>query len=87
MNYSPSAHVPASRNSRGRSADCTRAGDVFRQMTADAQDSLTTHIANAMRAAPAEIQVRQVAYFMKADLKYGALVAVKLAQKEAPLDS
>lgn len=64
---------------RGLDDDYTQAGNLFRLMTADAQDRLTTNIANAMRSVPAEIRQRQIGHFTKADPRYGAEVARKLA--------
>lgn len=66
---------------RGRDDDYTQAGNLFRLMTADAQDRLTTNIANAMRGVAGEIQQRQLAHFAKADPRYGAEVARKLEGK------
>lgn len=66
---------------RGRDDDYTQAGNLFRLMTADAQDRLTTNIANAMRGVAREIQQRQIAHFAMADPRYGAEVARKLEGK------
>jgi catalase len=66
---------------RGMDDDYTQAGNLFRLLVADAQDRLTTNIANAMRGVPREIQLRQVALFAKADPRYGAAVARKLEAK------
>lgn len=64
---------------RGHDDDFTQAGNLFRLMTPDAQDRLTTNIANAMRGVAVEIQQRQVGHFTRADPRYGAAVAQKLA--------
>lgn len=66
---------------RGMDDDYTQAGNLFRLLVADAQDRLTTNIANAMRGVPRETQLRQVALFAKADPRYGAAVARKLEAK------
>lgn len=66
---------------RGRDDDFTQAGNLFRLMTANAQDRLTSNIANAMRGVPLEIRRRQLAHFAKADPRYGAEVARKLEGK------
>ena len=55
-----------------------QAGDLFRLMTADEQERLTSNIANALRSVPAEIRQRQLAHFEWADPHYGELVAGKL---------
>ncbi|MCC7007081.1 MAG: catalase [Ottowia sp.] len=57
-----------------------QAGDLFRLMTPDAQDRLTTNIANAMRSVSTEIQQRQLAHFDQADPRYGQAVAKKLGR-------
>lgn len=62
------------------SIDYKRAGQVLREMSAEAQDHLATRMAHGMRGHPDELQLRQVSHFMKADLPFGALLAVKLAQ-------
>jgi len=49
-------------------------------MTPDAQDRLTTNIANAMRSVSTEIQQRQLAHFDQADPRYGQAVAKKLGR-------
>jgi catalase len=64
---------------RGQDDDFTQAGNLFRLLDADAQDRLTTNIANAMRGVPRDIRERQVGHFRKADPRYGAEVARKLA--------
>jgi catalase len=64
---------------RGTDDDFTQAGNLFRLMPSDAQDRLTTNIANALRSVPRDIQERQVSLFTKADARYGAEVARKLA--------
>ena len=66
---------------RGIADDFTQAGNLYRLMTPDAQDRLTTNIANSMRSVPEEIQQRQLGHFTKADPRYGAAVARKLAAR------
>lgn len=63
---------------RGTSDDFTQAGNLFRLLTPDAQDRLTSNIANAMRSVPGAIQARQIGHFTKADPAYGEAVARKL---------
>ena len=75
----PVEGVAGRHDPRGRDDDYTQAGNLFRLLAPDAQDRLTTNIANAMRGVPREIQERQVAHFRKADPRYGAEVARKLA--------
>jgi catalase len=64
---------------RGTSDDFTQAGNLFRLMTPDAKDRLTTNIATAMGSVSDDIKQRQLGHFMKADPDYGAAVATKLA--------
>ncbi len=61
------------------SDDFTQAGNLYRVLAPDAQDRLTTNLANAMKDVSAEIKARQVGHFTKADPAYGASVAKKLA--------
>ncbi|MFD0666394.1 catalase [Ramlibacter sp. MAHUQ-53] len=68
---------------RATSDDFTQAGNLFRLMSPDEQDRLTTNIAHAMAPVAAEIQERQVAHFTRADARYGAEVARKLAAQRA----
>ena len=68
---------------RGTADDYTQAGNLFRLLAADAQDRLTTNIANAMAGVPAEIRERQIAHFTRADPRYGAEVARKLKEQLA----
>jgi catalase len=64
---------------RGASDDFTQAGNLYRVMSPDARDRLTTNIANAMKDVSDEIKRRQVGHFSKADPAYGAAVGRKLA--------
>ena len=66
---------------RGIADDFTQAGNLYRLMTPDAQDRLTTNIANSLRDVPEDIQQRQLGHFTKADPRYGAAVARKLATR------
>ena len=75
----PVQGVAGRHDPRGMEDDYTQAGNLYRLMTADAQDRLTTNIANAMRGVAREIQQRQITHFLKADPRYGAEVARKLA--------
>lgn len=73
------AGVAGRYDERGSSDDFTQAGNLFRLMTPDAKDRLTTNIANAMSSVSDDIKQRQLGHFMKADPDYGAAVARKLA--------
>jgi len=73
------AGVAGRYDERGTSDDFTQAGNLFRLMTTDAKDRLTTNIANAMNSVSDDIKQRQLGHFMKADPDYGAAVARKLA--------
>ena len=63
---------------RGTSDDFTQAGNLFRLMPADAQERLTSNIANAMKDVSDDVKTRQLGHFAKADPAYGAAVARKL---------
>ena len=58
--------------------DYTQPGNLFRLMTRDEQDRLTTNIANAVRSVPEAIKLRQIGHFLRADRAYGKAVAEKL---------
>ena len=73
------AGAAARYDERGTSDDFTQAGNLFRLMTPDAKDRLTTNIANAMSSVSDDVKQRQLGHFMKADPDYGAAVAKKLA--------
>jgi len=73
------AGVAGRYDERGSSDDFTQAGNLFRLMTPDAKDRLTSNIANAMSSVSDDIKQRQLGHFMKADADYGAAVARKLA--------
>ena len=57
-------------------------GDLFRLLSIDMQDRLTTNIANAMRSVSTEIQQRQISHLLLADVRYGQAVAKKLGLLE-----
>jgi catalase len=60
--------------------DFTQAGNLFRLMSADAQERLFSNIAATMHEVPLEIQQRQCALFDQADPRYGAGVRAALNQ-------
>jgi catalase len=64
---------------RGASDDFTQAGNLYRVLTPDARDRLTTNIAGAMKEVSDDIKQRQIGHFSKADPGYGTAVARKLA--------
>jgi len=68
---------------RGESDDFTQAGNLFRLMTPDAQDRLTSNIAGALGSVSQDIQDLQLSHFTKADPAYGAAVARKLGRQPA----
>jgi catalase len=68
---------------RGSSDDFTQAGNLYRVMTPDARDRLTSNIAGAMKNVSDDIKQRQIGHFTKADPEYGATVASKLAALSA----
>ncbi len=68
---------------RAHDDDYTQAGNLYRLMTPDAQDRLTSNIAGAMKSVSTEIQQRQIAHFNKADAAYGKTVAEKLGMAGA----
>lgn len=65
-------------DARGTEDDFTQAGNLFRVMTPDAQDRLTSNIAGAMADIPLEMKELQISHFTKADPAYGAGVKRKL---------
>ncbi len=70
--------VAGRHDERGESDDFTQAGNLYRLMTAEAKDRLTSNIAGAMSSVPLDIQLRQIGHFTKADPAYGADVTRKL---------
>jgi catalase len=84
--FSPANVVPgqgAGRDDAGASKDHgSQAGQLFRLLSADEQDRLTTNIANAMAGVSQRDTLRrQIAQFTRADARYGAAVARKLQDK------
>ena len=71
---------------RGASDDFTQAGNLYRVMTPDARDRLTTNIAGAMKNVSDDIKSRQIGHFTKADPAYGAAVGRKLAALSGSAD-
>ena len=65
-------------DARGSEDDYTQAGNLYRLLSDQEKDNLTTNIANAMRSVSAEIKERQLMHFDKADPVYGASVRAKL---------
>ncbi|XAH25824.1 catalase [Xylophilus sp. GW821-FHT01B05] len=63
---------------RGQSDDFTQAGNLYRLLKPDAQDRLTTNIADELKEVTKDVQDLQVSHFTKADPAYGAAVARKL---------
>jgi catalase len=63
---------------RGVSDDFTQAGNLYRLMTPQAKEALTSNIAHAMKDVTDDVKSRQLAHFEKADPAYGASVAAKL---------
>ena len=61
--------------------DYRQPGDLFRRMSAQAQQRLFSNIAEAMQGVPEEIVKRQIRHFYKADPQYGAGVAKRLGIK------
>jgi catalase len=55
--------------------DYAQAGNLFRLMDAEQRRALIENIASAMRDAPADIQMRQIGHFLKADREYGTGIA------------
>ncbi|MGO1119349.1 catalase [Rhodovibrionaceae bacterium A322] len=64
--------------------DYSQAGDLYRLMTAEQQESLVTAIAGAMAGVPDAIIARQLAHFDKADPAYGAGIAKALGRQGQP---
>jgi len=58
--------------------DFVQAGDLFRLLPSDEQQRLVHNIVMSMKGVPAEIQIRQIGHFLKADERYGRGVAVGL---------
>ncbi|NJB83005.1 catalase [Wenyingzhuangia aestuarii] len=56
----------------------TQAGNLFRIMTNEQKEALTSNIAGGLQHANLDVQQRMIAQFEKADSEYGQLVAKKL---------
>jgi catalase len=67
---------------RAGNDDYTQAGALFRLMSKPQQQLLIANIVSAMRTVPREIQLRQIAHFLKADVAYGNGVAKGLGIDE-----
>lgn len=63
---------------RGREDDFTQAGNLFRLLSAEEKDRLTSNIAGAMQSVSDEIKQRQIRHFTQADPAYGASMKAKL---------
>lgn len=55
--------------------DYSQAGDLYRLMTVEKQQELIDNLVAAMGDVPRDIQLRQIAHFMKADQEYGEGIA------------
>ncbi|MGH8245810.1 MAG: catalase, partial [Gammaproteobacteria bacterium] len=66
---------------RAGNDDYTQAGDLFRLMTPAQKKQLIDNIVGSLRAAPREIQERQLVHFAKADPDYGRGIADGLGLK------
>ncbi|MDJ0735718.1 MAG: catalase [Nostocaceae cyanobacterium] len=58
--------------------DYTQAGDLYRLMSADAQERLIKNIISSLSQAKQDIQMRQICHFFRADPDYGKRVAAGL---------
>lgn len=58
--------------------DFTQAGDLYRLLSKEERDRLTTNIANAMKGVDKEILLPNIEHFMKCDLEYGQAIARKV---------
>ncbi len=75
----PLGNVAADRyDHREGNDDYTQAGDLYRLMSLDQQERLTSNIAGSLSAARRDIQMRQLCHFFRADVDYGRRVAAKL---------
>ena len=68
-------------NHRDGNDDYRQPGDLFRRMSAEAQQRLFGNIAEAMQGVPMDVVKRQIAHFYKADPRYGEGVAKRLGIK------
>ena len=60
---------------RSGNEEYRQAGDLFRLMSDEEKGRLISHIVEAMRDVPRDIQVRQIHHFLRADPAYGRAVA------------
>lgn len=67
---------------RGVDDDYVQPGNLFRLMPPDAQKRLCQNIADSLKKAPKEIQIRTVEHFNKMDKDYGGGVAKELGLKK-----
>ena len=67
---------------RAGNDDYTQAGNLFRLMNAAQKQLLIDNIVGAMKPVPRDIQLRQIAHFLKADAAYGEGVAKGLGIDE-----
>ncbi len=67
--------VAARYDHREGNDDYTQAGNLFRLMTEEQQERLIGNLAGAMKTVPANIQLKQIRHFAKADARYGEGVA------------
>lgn len=65
-------------NSHAGNDDFTQAGNLYRMLSADEKERLTSNIAGAMKGVPAEILKPNLDYFKKCDPEYGAKIAAKV---------
>jgi len=75
--YAPSGNI-GRYDSRGSEDDFTQAGNLYRLLSAEEKDRLTSNIANAMKSVSHEINWRQIGHFTRADPAYGAAVQARL---------
>jgi catalase len=67
---------------RAGNEDYSQAGDLFRLMNKDEQARLVDNIARSMNGVPKDIQLRQIAHFLKADPEYGRGIARALGLEQ-----
>jgi catalase len=72
-------------NHRDGNDDYKQPGDLFRLMTPEQQGRLMDNIVEAMAGVPADIVIRQIGHFAKADPAYGAGVAKRAGLGAADL--
>ncbi|BDA79222.1 catalase [Leptospira kobayashii] len=68
-------------NSHLGNDDYSQAGDLYRLLTADARERLTSVIAGTMRTVPEDIVKKNLSHFSKCDPEYGKKIADKLGIK------